>query len=114
VTVTFDAAVSFADIRIVEYAGLSAQATVLGSASANGTSATASAGPVSTTAGGQLVFGAGMTLGGFSSATGGFTTRIITTPDGDIVEDLVPATSGSFSASAPVSSEWLMQVLSIL
>ena len=56
-------------------------------ASAAGTAATATSGNATTTAPRTLLFGAGMTTGGFTAAGAGFTTRIITQPDLDILDD---------------------------
>src|SRR4029077_13329100 len=43
----------------------------------------------------------------------GFTNRIRTSPDGDIAEDRVVTTAGSYSASAPLYSagHWIMQMV---
>ena len=57
-----------------------------------------------------LIFGAGITSGGFSAAGTNFTTRIITNPDGDIAEDRIVTSAGPYSATAPVSGSWVMQV----
>ena len=44
-----------------------------------------------------------MTTGGFTGAGTGFTTRIITVPDADIVDDRVVTSTGSYSATATQS-----------
>src|SRR5262249_32301953 len=61
----------------------------------------------------ELVLGAGTTTGGFSGAGSGFTTRIITDPDADIVEDRLVTATGSYSATASLSGSaaWVMQVV---
>jgi hypothetical protein len=112
VTVTFDAPVAYPDIRIVEYSGMRPAATVLTAAGATGGSGNASAGPVQTTAAGQLVFAAGTTLGAFGGASGGFVTRIITQPDADIAFDQIALSAGTFTASAPNGGEWILQAVS--
>jgi len=50
---------------------------------------------------------------GTPGAGTGFTKRIITSPDSDLVEDRVVTTVGSYSATAPVSPSalWLMQLV---
>jgi len=79
------------------------------SASGNGTSA--SSGPVALGATNALLFGAGMTATTFTSPGVGFTQRVITSPDADLVEDQVAGTLGPFSATASLSSgAWLMQL----
>ena len=111
VTVTFSASTPFVDIRALEYSGLDPvnPFDVGTSASGNGTSA--NSGSVTTSAAGELIFGAGMTGGGFSAAGTNFTNRIIT-QDADIAEDRFVTTTGSYSATASLSGSaaWLMQV----
>ena len=47
------------------------------------------------------------------AAGSGFTTRVITSPDGDIAEDKVVTTAGSNSATATLTSSgpWVMQMV---
>lgn len=41
----------------------------------------------------------------------GYTTRLITSPDGDIVEDQVTSAAGNMGATAPLSSgTWVLQL----
>jgi hypothetical protein len=41
----------------------------------------------------------------------GHTSRVITSPDGDMVEDVVPGSAGSYSATATLDSgTWLVQL----
>ena len=68
------------------------------------------AAPVTTTAANELVFGAGITTGGFSTAGTNFTSRIITVPDAGIAQDQTVTSTGAYSATAPVSGAWVMQV----
>ena len=112
VTVTFDSATPYVDIRALEYGGLDLVNPFDVGASASGTSATATSPSVTTTAAKELIIGAGITLGTFSGAGTNFTSRIITTPDGDIAEDRIVTATGSYSAAAPLggSSGWIMQV----
>ncbi len=64
--------------------------------------------------GNVLIFGAGMTTTHFTGAGTGFTSRIITSPDGDIAEDKNVTSTGSYSAAAPVtSSKWVMQMVAL-
>jgi hypothetical protein len=52
-----------------------------------------------------------MTATTFGAPGPGFTQRVITSPDGDIVEDQIANTAGSFNATATLSSgAWLMQL----
>ncbi len=67
-TVRFDRATAWPDIRALEYRGLDTSAPLDAAAGASGTSATASSGSALTHATNELVFGAGMTFTHFNSA----------------------------------------------
>ena len=112
VTVNFNTATPYVDVRALEYSGLDPVNPFDVGTSASGTSATANSGTVTTTAANALIFGAGMTTGGFSTAGTNFTTRIITNPDADIAEDRIVTATGAYSATAPLSGSaaWVMQV----
>jgi hypothetical protein len=112
VTVTFSASTPFVDIRALEYSGLDPVNPFDVGTSASGNGRSANSGTVTTTAAGELIFGAGMTQGIFSAAGTNFTNRIITAQDGDIAEDRFITTTGSYSATASLSTSaaWVMQV----
>jgi hypothetical protein len=112
VTVQFNVAAGFADIRIVEYQGLDPDNPLDVGAGAHGLGATSSAGPIVTTAADLLV--AANIVGVLTNGPGpGFTSRIITDPDSDIVEDRFAPLPGSYSATAPItpSTQWVMQIV---
>jgi PKD repeat protein len=113
VTVTFSASVPFPDVRIAEYAGIDPVNPVDKTASATGSNATASSGNVTTTAAKALVFGAGMTTAAFTSAASGYTARVITSPDADILLDRIVTATGAYAAAANQTSAaaWVMQVV---
>src|SRR4029077_13313294 len=110
VTVTFNQAAAYPDVRILEYRGVT---TLDVKAGASGNSATASSGPATTTVANELIFGADMVATSTNAAGSGFTSRIITSQDGDIAEDKVVTTAGSNSATATLSSAgpWVMQMV---
>jgi hypothetical protein len=112
VTVTLDRPTPYVDIRIAEYAGLDTVAPFDGAASQAGSAATATTGAVTTTAPVELVFGAGTTQGMFTGGTVGFTTRIITPIDADIVIDRIVTSTGAYGAGAVQAGDanWVMQV----
>ena len=110
VTATFNTATPYVDVRALEYSGLAAVSPFDVGASASGTGTAANSGPVTTTAANELVFGAGITTGGFSTAGTNFTSRIITAPDADIAQDRIVTSAGAYSATAPVSGAWVMQI----
>ena len=113
VTVTFSTAANYADIRIAEYAGLDLSNPVDVAVAAQGTSTSSNSGSVTTTNANDLLVGANLVLSGTTAAGTGYTSRVITTPDGDILEDQVVSAIGSYSATAPLSSSsaWIMQMV---
>jgi hypothetical protein len=112
VTVTFNQAAIWVDVRVLEYSGLSTTSPLDVTAGAAGTGTSASSGAATTTAANELIFGAGMTSTRFTAAGTGFTARIITTTDADLAEDRIVSSTGSYTAAAPVtSSKWVMQMV---
>ena len=111
-TVTFNTATPYVDIRALEYSGLDPVNPFDVGTSAAGTGTTANSGTVTTTAANALIFGAGMTTGSFGAAPAPFTTRIITNPDADIAQDRIVTATGAYNATAPLSGSaaWVMQV----
>src|SRR6185437_13985711 len=83
VTVTFNAAVPFHDIRILEYKGLDPVAPLDGAAGASGSGATSNSGPVTTSNAYDLVFSANYVTTSTNTGGNGFVSRVITFPDGD-------------------------------
>lgn len=111
VTVVFDRPAVFVDLRITEYSGLKASAPFAAGVSAKGTGVSAETGMLVTNAPNDLLFAAGMTSGSFTEPGGGFVSRVITSPDGDIVEDAVVVTPGGYQASASLTGgTWLLQL----
>jgi Tol biopolymer transport system component len=79
---------------------------------AAGTGSTANSGSATTATANDLIFGAGTTSGHFNGPGTGFTSRIITSPDGDIAEDKIVSSTGSYNATAPANySNWVMQMV---
>src|ERR1019366_5769279 len=109
VTVTFNQAAEYPDVRILEYRGVSVLDVTAG---ASGNSASANSGAATTTSANELIFGANFEFTFNKGAGSGFTSRIITSPDGDIAEDEAVSTAGSYSATAPLtaSGPWVMQM----
>jgi fibronectin type 3 domain-containing protein len=112
VTVTFSTAAAYPDIRILEYSGADLNNPVDVTAANSGNSATSSSGTVTTTNPTDLLFGANIVQTITTGSGNGFTSRLLTTPDGDIAEDQMVAATGSYSATAPLSSgQWVMQMV---
>jgi hypothetical protein len=52
-----------------------------------------------------------MTSAVFTAPGAGYTSRVVTSPDGDLVEDALAASPGGHAATASVSGgTWLLQV----
>ena len=100
-TVTFSGPVPFADVRFAEYGGVTQVGT---SSSGAGTNAS----PKSTQPG-ELYISAVTTSGGVAAAAPGFTVRIITVPDGDLLADSpLPVSDVSVLSG---SANWVSQLL---
>src|ERR1035441_3650598 len=110
VTVTFSQAAAFPDVRILEYRGVNAVDVTAG---ASGSSTAANSGAATTTVANELVFGADIVATTTGAAGNGFTSRVITSPDGDLAEDKVASATGSNSATATLTSSgpWVMQMV---
>jgi fibronectin type 3 domain-containing protein len=113
VTVTFSVAAHSPDIRILEYSGADLNSPVDASVGRTGSGTTSSSGSVITTNPTDLLFAANI-VGTFTASAGrGFTSRMITSPNGDIVEDRMAKATGSHSATATLNSAgpWVMQMV---
>jgi hypothetical protein len=113
VTVRFSVAASFPDIRILEYSGLDPVSPLVGGVGATGSSTTTNSGSLTTTVPNVLLVGANVVANLTTGPGAGFTSRMITDPNSDIVEDRVVTTIGSYSATAPQSPSgyWVMQMV---
>ncbi|MGH8322945.1 MAG: chitobiase/beta-hexosaminidase C-terminal domain-containing protein, partial [Steroidobacteraceae bacterium] len=112
VTVAFNGSAAYPDMRVLEYSGLDTNSPLDVSAGATGNGTSSSSGAVTTTFANDLIVGANLVQTATTGAGAGFTSRMITVPDADIVEDQVVTTTGSYSAIAPIQSGlWLMQVV---
>ncbi len=112
VTVRFSTAAVYPDIRVLEYSGLDPVSPLHAVSASTGTSATSSSGTLTTSVANVLLVAGNVVQTSTAGAGASFTNRIITNPDGDIAEDRVVSATGSFSATAPLtsSSPWVMQM----
>jgi IPT/TIG domain-containing protein len=109
VTVTFSKAAPFPDVRIAEYRGVSALDTAAGAA---GSGTAANSGSIVTTSPNALLVGATTVANATLAAGTGFTRRIITSPNSDLLEDRIVTATGSYSATATLSGgAWVTQVV---
>ena len=112
VTVKFNVAARYADIRVLEYSGLDRVNPVDVVAAGNGSGTASSTPAVATTNANDLLFGASTVTSYNTGAGAGFTSRVITSPDGDIAEDRIVTSVGSYSATAPMTNgSWIMQMV---
>jgi len=112
VTVTFDAAVPYPDVRIAEYGGIDPVNSVDAGAEATGTGTTSDSGSATTTSAKTLLVGANYVTTRTTAAGAGYTERMITSPNGSILEDRVVTSAGSYNATATLNSgSWIMQML---
>jgi chitodextrinase len=112
INITFDAVVPAPDVRIAEYSGLDTAAPLDKTAAATGNSALPTAGPVTTTSANEVIVGAEY---GDESATGagnGYTLRVLSDPEFDVLEDLTVTQSSTYSATAPMGTAnlWVMSL----
>src|SRR6266566_2446452 len=107
VTATLSASTDWPDLRILEYSGVN---TLNKTASAKGTTTTASSGSVTTTQADELLFGAVYTYGTTNGPGSGYTSRVVT-GDSDLAEDEVVFTTGLYTAKASMDGqEWVAQL----
>ena len=113
VTVAFSSGARYPDIRILEYSGADSVNPVDVTAASSNNSGSSNSGSVTTTSPNDLLFGANLVQSLTTGPGSGFTSRLLTAPDGDIAEDSMVTTTGSYSATAPLSSssQWIMQLV---
>ena len=113
VTVRFNVAANYPDIRILEYSGLDPVSPLVGGVGSSGSSTTTNSGSLTTTVPNVLLVAANVVANSTTGPGAGFINRMITNPDSDIVEDRVVTTAGSYSATAPQSPSgyWVMQMV---
>jgi len=104
--------VDCAVIAVAEYSGVATASPNDGTnQTATGATTTPKGGALTTTNANDLIIGANYVLSNTQGAGSGFTRRVITNPDSDILEDRIVTATGSYSATAPVHpAGWIMQV----
>jgi len=111
VTVTFNQPAVFVDLRLTEYSRLRLVNPFDGGVSASGSGSSASTGMLGVPSASELLFAAGMTGAVFTAPGPGFIARVITSPDGDLIEDALAASPGNQGATASLGSgTWLLQL----
>ena len=112
VTVMFDGAADYPDLRIVEYSGIDPTRPLDGVIGSSGTGDTSSSGSLTTTNGNDLLVAANYVAQTTSAADPAYTLQIMTSPDGDLVEDRLVSAAGPQAATATLSASgwWVMQL----
>jgi fibronectin type 3 domain-containing protein len=114
VTVTLNVPAVFVDVRVAEYGGIDTTTPLDVIAAATGNGTTSSSGSVTTTNPNDLLVGANLVAQGTKAAGSGYTKRIITSPDGDILEDRIVSATGSNAATASLTGgAWIMQMIAL-
>jgi len=110
VTVTFNKAAGWPNINVMEYSGLDTATPLDVVSSASGSGTTANSGSATTTSATELIVGAGNPVTTFTAAGSGFSNRIINS-FGGISEDKIVTSTGSYNATATMTSGgWIMQM----
>ena len=110
-TVEFNTIASYPGIRILEYSGLDVNNPLDAFSVGTGTASAMDSGAVVTSNANDLLVGANTVLTSTSAAGSGYSNRVITYPDGDLVEDKVVTAVGSYHATATLSNAggWILQ-----
>ena len=113
VTVTFGSSARYADVRIAEYSGVDPSNPLDAVSQASGASTLSTSGSLVTSAADDLLIAANLVQTATKSAGGGYTNRVITSPDGDILEDQIATNIGTYRATAPLYSggTWIIQLV---
>jgi len=113
VTVNFSVPARYVDIRIAEYSGVRLTNALDTSVAAQGNSSTSDGGPLTTFGPNELLVSANLVQSMTNGSGSGFTNRIITSPDSDILEDRVALSAGSYDGKAALNANqlWIMQTV---
>jgi hypothetical protein len=113
VMVTFDAAPSGPDVRILEYSGIATSNPVDVTAAWSGNSSVSSTNTVTTTNAMDLLVGGNVEAGATIAPGANYAAREITSPNANIAEDRVVPVAGRYSANAVLSGgcTWVMQMV---
>ena len=110
VTVTYSNSVSYPEVKVAEYSGISTTSPFDGMVSASGTGTSLNSGSLTTTNANDLLVGSAIVYGSSTAADPNYTSRYVI--EGDLYEDRIVTSTGSYSAgdTQTPSSWWLMQL----
>ena len=112
ITVAFNTVAKYPDLRVAEYSGIDPTNPVDVVSAAQGTGTLSSSGSMTTTNANDLLVGADLVQDQTFGGGAGYTSRVLTSPDGDILEDEIVTMSGSYSATAQSNGNaWIMQMV---
>ncbi len=112
ITVAFNTAAKYPDLRIAEYSGIDTTNPLDVVSAAQGTGTLSNSGSVTTTNANDLLVGASLVQDQTRGPGAGYTSRVLTSPDGDILEDEIVTTAGSYNATAQLNGNaWIMQMV---
>ena len=112
ITVAFNTVAKYPDLRIAEYSGIDPTNPVDVVSAAQGTGTLSNSGSVTTTNANDLLVGANLVQDQTRGPGAGYTSRVLTSPDGDILEDEIVTTAGSYNATAQLNGNaWIMQMV---
>ena len=110
VTVALPSNPSILELYLSEYSGIDTTNPIDGQAGASGNAGAVSSGSVTTTAAGDMIYG--FCIGDAACTAGsGFTAR--STLNGNLVEDELTSTVGSYAATGTANRGWTMQMVAL-
>jgi hypothetical protein len=104
VTIRFNGAAVYPDLRILEYSGVDPFDPVDAAGSGIGNGATSTSATVLTNNDADLLVGASIASTPSTGPGSGFTQRLLSLPNGAIVQDRTVTAAGPYNASAPLSA----------
>ncbi len=110
VTVTLSASSSFLELYLSEYSGVDPTNPIDAQAGASGSAGAVSSGTATTSVAGDIIYG--YCLGDAACTVGsGFTAR--STLNGNLLEDKVAGSAGSYAATGSATKGWTMQMVAL-
>lgn len=115
VKVLMNASAAYTDIRIAEYSGIDLVNPLDVVIAAAGSATPSSTGSIMTVNPTDMLVAANIVMTTTTGPGVGFTARLITSPDGDILEDQYVTKTGLYVGSAPLASSgsWIMQMVAL-
>jgi hypothetical protein len=110
ITITLSTTSSYLEAYLSEYSGVNSTTPVDAQAGASGNAGAVSSGSATTTAAGNIIYG--LCIGDWACSAGsGFAAR--STLNGNLVEDELAGTAGSYAATGSASNGWTMQMVAL-